>query len=238
MKKRVLSSWAIAAVVIVGLAFTAHATTILETDFTGVSKDSATGIASDFTWDTVNGIEAPPTSLTFYRGDDGTTPVGFHNVTDDEIDVNRNMTDGGWDTNIAFDLDLPGGYTAIQLSSLILDMRLTTGGGADNTTQNKTGAEAVTLTGSISGVLGSVSPAFSGYPGVTYQSIVDLTSLPELDDSETYTLLVQARGDGWGHHKSLQGLELTGTLIPEPGTVSLLGLFGAALVVRRRLRRK
>ena len=82
----------------------AQAATILSSDFTGVSKNSTTGVASGFSWDTVSLIDTPATSLTFVDGGK-TTTVGFHDVTANEIDVNNNMTAGGWDTEIDFQLD-------------------------------------------------------------------------------------------------------------------------------------
>ena len=49
----------------------------------------------------------------------------FHNVSADEIDVNNNMTAGGWDTSIALVLD--GATASIDLTTLVLDMRLANG---------------------------------------------------------------------------------------------------------------
>ncbi len=43
----------------------------------------------------------------------------------DEIDVNNNMTAGGWDTSIALVLD--GATASIDLTTLVLDMRLANG---------------------------------------------------------------------------------------------------------------
>ena len=223
------------AVVTVSFSLTAQAAIILGDEFADVVDASKTGNTATFdSWDSVNGINAPASSLSFFVGDT-TTPVGFHNASDGEIDVNNNMTAGGWDTSILLNLD--GSTGSIGLTSLILDMRLTNGSGADNSTGSKSGRMAVELIGSSSGSLGTVDPGNSSYPSVEYVRTLDLTGLPALGTSESYTLVVKARGTGFGHHKSLQALELNGdiTAIPEPGTIGLLALACSALLLFRRL---
>ena len=210
------------------MALSSHAAfVILSSDFTGVQRNSSTGVASGFSWDTVAAIDAPATSLTFVEGG-GSTTVGFFNVND-EIAVNRNMTAGGWDTSITFQLN--SSTSTLSLSQLVLDIRLTTGTGADNTTGSKQGRMAVQLFGSNSGLLGTVDPGDLSYPSVEHTRTLDLSGFDALDDSETYTLMIQARGSGFGHNKSLQGLQLTA--IPEP-TTALLGGLGLLALLRRR----
>lgn len=209
------------------VALSSQAAEVLSSDLTGVERSGNT--ATIDSWDVVSGIDAPSTSLDFYQG--GTlTAVSFFNVAD-EIAVNRNMTDGGWDTSISFQLD--SSTSTLTLDQLVLNMRLSTGNGSDNTTGNKSGSMSVVLTGSASGLLGTVDPGFSNYPGVTYSRSLDLSALPELNDAESYTLTIQARGTGFGHHKALQGLELTA--VPEPSAV-FFGLTGLGLLLLRRLR--
>lgn len=200
---------------------------ILSSDFTDVQRNSTTGVASGFSWDTVAAIDAPATSLTFVEGGTSTT-VGFFDVNN-EIAVNRNMTAGGWDTSITFQLN--NSTTTLSLSQLVLDIRLTTGTGADNNTGSKQGRMAIELIGSISGSLGTVDPGDLAYPSVSHTRTLDLSGFDALDDTETYTLVIQARGSGHGHNKSLQGLELTA--IPEPST-ALLGGLGLVVLLRRR----
>lgn len=211
------------------MALSSHAAVvILSSDFTDVQRNSTTGVASGFSWDTVAAIDAPATSLTFVEGGTPTT-VGFFNV-DNEIAVNRNMvTAGGWDTSITFKLN--NFTTTLSLSQLVLDIRLTSGNGADNTTASKQGRMAIELIGSISGSLGTVDPGDLAYPSVSHTRTLDLSGFDALDDTETYTLVIQARGSNFGHNKSLQGLELTA--IPEPST-ALLGGLGLVVLLRRR----
>lgn len=95
----------------------------------------------------------------------------------------------------------------------------------------------VVLPGSISGALGTVDLGGNiGYTSVEYTRTLDLSSFATLDDSETYTITLQARGDGFGHHKSLQAFTLNGDVgvVPEPSTIGLLGLGALALILRRR----
>ena len=220
--------------VLAGLALAAShadAAVVLADDFSGVSKVGSTATIGG--WDTVDGIDAPSTALSFKDGDSAST-VGFHNATANEIDVNNNMTAGGWDTSIALVVD--AGTASIDLNTLVLDMRLINGSGGPNTTGSKSGRMIAELVGSSSGSLGTVDPGNSGYPSVAYTRTLDLSSLPSLDSSETYTLVIQARGTGHGHHKSLQALELSGdiTPVPEPAVFSLLGLAAFSLLRRRR----
>ncbi|MFT6792281.1 MAG: hypothetical protein ACJAR1_000260 [Rubritalea sp.] len=208
---------------------------ILADNFDDVLDANKTGNTATFdAWDTVNGIDTPATSLAFFDGGT-TTAASFFNVNDGEIDVNNNMTAGGWDTS--FDLVLDGTTSTIDLTSMVIDLRLTNGSGGAQVTNSKSGQMLVELSGSISGVLGTADLGGNiGYPSDVYQRSVDLSSFAALDGSETYTITLQARGTGFGHHKSLQAFTLNGdtSAVPEPTTTALLGLGGLALILRRR----
>lgn len=210
----------------------AHGATVLASDFTGVSKSGNT--ADSFSWDTVNGINTPSTSLDFFDADDGTTAVSFHDVTANEIVVNQNMTAGGWVTS--FNLSLNGSTASISLTNLIVDLRLATGSGGDNTTGSKQGQISLEVIGSTSGSLGTADlGGDQAYPTVEYTRTLDLSGFADLNSSETYTFQLSATGSGFGHHKSMQAVELTGDIspIPEP-SVALLGGLGLLALLRRR----
>jgi hypothetical protein len=124
-----------------------------------------------------------------------------------EIDVNNNMTAGGWDTSLMLDLD--DSTALIKLTSMVVDLRLTNNAGAPQTS-GKSSRVIVELVGSISGSLGKLDPGNSPSPSDPYTRTLDLTSLPTLDGSETYTLLLKARGTS--HNKSLKAIELKGNI--------------------------
>jgi hypothetical protein len=219
---------------VVAIAFTAtsaQAAVILADDF--ADRSLAGNTATFGSWNTVDGIDTPAASLSFDKGGT-TTAASFFGVNPGEIDVNNNMTADGWDTSFVLDLD--ASTASIALTSMVIDIRLTNGSGGAQTTGSKSGRMVVELVGSSSGSLGTVDPGNSGYPTVEYTRTLDLTGLPTLDGSETYTIILKARGTGYGHHKSLQAFELSGdiTPIPEPATMSLLALGGLAMLRRRR----
>jgi hypothetical protein len=218
-----------------------HAAVVLADTFDDVVKtSSAATFASG--WNTVTGINAPASSLSFVNAagtpasaDDGASLTFFNNALNTGmIDVNNNMTAGGWRTSISLSLD--GSTTSIDLTTLSLDIRLTNNSGAGQSTASKSGRMTAELVGSSSGVLGTIDPGNSSYPSSNYNRTLDLSSLPTLGTLETYTLNISALGTGFGHFKALSALELNGdiTAIPEPSALTLLGLGACALLLRRR----
>jgi|AntRauTorckE6833_2_1112554.scaffolds.fasta_scaffold29844_2 hypothetical protein len=213
----------------------ANAAVILASDFTGVSKSG--NIADSFSWDTVNGIDTPTTSLAFVDPGNSNAALSFFNVTANEIDVNENIGTGGqWKTS--FVLNLNAGTSAINLTTLDLNVRLANGSGGDNTTGSKDGIYTVQILGSTSSNLGSASSPVIEYASVSGNAVsIDLSSFADLNQSETYTVnLSLIRDDGnFGHHISLQDLSLSGsiTAIPEP-SIALLGAIGFLVLLRRR----
>ena len=119
------------------------------------------------------------------------------------------MTAGGWDTSLVLDLD--NSTVSIKLTSMMLDLRLTSNAGTPQAT-GKSSRVIAELVGSVSGLLGKVDPGNSPCPCGPYTRTLDLSSLPTLDGSESYTLHLKARGTGHGHNKSLQAIALKGDL--------------------------
>ena len=196
LNKYLLTNFAVA-IVLIGMPSLTNAEVILADELNDVAVIGPSNTSASIgSWDTVTGVTAPSTTLTFQNGTDGTTTL-----TSGEVLPNNNMTAGGWDTSIVLDLD--GSTQSIDLTSLVIDFRLANSAGADNTTQNKSGQVLVELSGSSSGVLGTVDLGGNqSYPTVQYTRTLDLTGLPSLDTSETYTFTIQARGIDWGHFRN------------------------------------
>jgi hypothetical protein len=219
----------------------ANAAVILADAFTDVVKTSSPATFASG-WDTAVGINAPASSLAFADANDTAASsddsgtLNFHNngANSGMIDVNNNMTDGGWSTSISLVLD--GSTSSIDLTSLSLDIRLTSSTGNTQSTSSKSGRMTAELVGSSSGLLGTIDTDNASYPTSDYNRTLDLTSLPNIDTSETYMLTISALGTGFGHHKALDALTLNGdiTAVPEPSSAALLGLGGLALILRRR----
>lgn len=225
---KALTIYSAAAVVSCICVADAGADIILADGFTDADRSSSDGTIGS--WDTVNGISAPSTTLQFFDGD-SPSQVGFHNngANPGTFDVNNNMTAGGWDTTIT----LVVGGVDINLTDLVIDIKLTNGSGGSQTTGSKSGSEAVEFFDVGNSSIGSATTGTIGYPTVEYQRTLDLSGIT-LSAGQTYTMVISARGTGFGHHKALDAIELNGTAIPEPGSLALLGLGGLIIARRRR----
>jgi len=209
-------------------ATSANAAVILADDFTGRSLSGTNATIGG--WDTANGITAPSTTLTFKDGDSATL-LSFFDVSAGHIDVNNNMNSGGWDTTVTIAV----GAANIDLTTLDLDLKLISGSGGDQPDpNNKVGQMLVEI---FDAGLVSVGQDDLGgnvaYSSVSYSRQLDLTGTTLLAN-QTYTMVLQARGSGDGHHKAFDALSLNGDVVPEPSSAALLGLGGLALLRRRR----
>lgn len=212
-------------------ATSANAAIILADDFADADRSSSDGTIG--AWNTVSGISAPSTTLQFFKGGTTNQAALFDNAANDAdgaFDVNNNMTADGWDTTIT----LAVGGADISLTSLDLDLKLTNGSGAAQDTGNKTGQMLVEFFDAGDSSVGTADLGGNqSYPTVSYQRTLDLTGI-SLSAGQTYTMVVSARGTGFGHHKAFDAIELNGTVVPEPSSAALLGLGGLALILRRR----
>lgn len=195
-----------------------HAAVILlADDFADADRSTSNGTIDS--WNTVAGIAAPSTTLQFFDGD-SPTQVGFHDNPGNTgaFDVSNNMTSGGWDTTI----ELAVGGGDLELTSLILDLKLTNGSGNPNSTGSKQGQMLVEFF--VGGTATSVGSADLGgdvgYPTVEYQRTLDLTGIT-LSAGQTYDMVISARGSGFGHHKAFDAMELSGDIIPGPSAALL-----------------
>ncbi|MDT8391473.1 MAG: PEP-CTERM sorting domain-containing protein [Lentisphaeria bacterium] len=216
--------------------------TIVSTDFSDAGFTKSGNTASGFTWDDVTGVTAPATSLSVF--DNATdAALSFFDVRANQMDVNENIGGGGtWRSS--FNLVLDGSTSYIDLTSFDLVIDLTTGtGGNQANTSNKDGIWTVNIVGSGS-YNGTASVTIGNYTSVTGQAVsVDLSSLPNLTNAETYTftfdVIADASDTDWGHNISVDSLSLTGdvaTVIPEPSTMILAGLGLLGVTFRRRRR--
>ena len=176
----------------------------LASDFTGADTSGAgpNPLAISITWDTVIGVQTPATNLTFYDGD------GFFGIAN-EIAVDRNLpSEGSWSTNLVFEMSST--TQSLELTSLVLNWRVTSNSGTDNTSTSKTTTWTASITGSTSGLMGTVLNA--GTPGSPSQERTLDMSGNSLNASETYTLTLTASATGWGHNASLEDLTLNGNV--------------------------
>jgi len=216
------------------LVGTSDAAVILADDFAGVSKSGSN--ATITAWDTENGVTAD-TSFPATKVGGGNGTGDYFDVNAGELDVDANVweTTQGWD--ISFDVTLSGPTLSVDLTSLDLTSWSINNSGGKRTNN---GAHAWTLTITGDGAYGtqsaSADAAYGG--GQSATASIDLSGLGDLVAGENYTFTLGVREATSGSsntYATLDDFTLNGTtVIPEPGSLALLGLGGLLIASRRR----
>ena len=215
---------------LVASALAAPGAILLSTDFSGRSVAGKT--ANDVVW-TSNGLSAPssltavdeaPTSGAFSALFDTASSQG-HFAPDKNIG-----NEGPWSATIPVTLTTP----QVSLESVDIDWQHFTNSG---TLQGPARGVrwTVTVTGSLSGLLanGTASASADAVSGINN---VAFAAPLALDNSETYDIriFVENNGNTIGNNTGFDGLSFNGEVIPEPSSLSMLGLGIFGLILRRR----
>lgn len=231
LNKMINSSCPVLPLAICSLSFTSlQGAVLLSTDFSGRSVSGKT--ATNITW-TSSGLSAPssmtavdetPTSGAFSALFNTANAQG-HFAPDKNIG-----NEGPWSTTLTLTLTSPD----ISLESIDIDWQhFNNGGSFQGATTNRQVRWTATVTGSTSGVIGTASDsanAVSGTNTLTFGSALSLS------DSETYDveLFVDNNGNTTGNNTGFDGLAFNGAIVPEPGSLILVGMSSIFLLKRRR----
>ena len=215
--------------VFVGLAaVSAEAAVLLSTDFTGRTVAGAT--ASNLTW-TEAGLSTP-TSMTVTNESPGALAGGglFDTANaQGHFAVSKNIGNvGPWSVTIPLNLTSP----QVSLESVDIDWQHYNNSGVFQGPARNV-RWTVTVTGSASGLLDTVvgtANADSGLNNLAFGAPLALT------DSETYDvkILVDNNGNATGNNTGFDALTFHGEIVPEPGSLALLGLGFFGVLLRRR----
>lgn len=205
------------------LASSASADVILSTDFTSRTVSGTT--ASNITW-TTNGV-TDPGNLTV---DNITQGPGDGNLFDTTAAQGHfapanNVGNGGeWEVPITF-------------TTLGSDIELTDVVWAytnlGNTGNVQTAARENGYTISIQDVGGDlITPVTESLDAIT--GVLNFATPVTLSANTTYTIIFNADGIEPGSNTSIDALTVNGEVVPEPGSLALLGLGGLCVLRRRR----
>jgi len=206
--------------------------TILSTDFAGRSVSGKT--ANNITW-TTNGVQDPG-SLTFVPEGGAPTNTNLFDTPNAQghfaPDINVE-NEGPWSVDIPIDVTALG----VEIQDVVLDWQHFNNNGAFQGA-NRSVDWTATMTGSVSGEIGTKTANVSGTSGIvtiTFDTPLSLTG------SETWVLNLHAVGSGPGNNTGLDGINVVGlvsTVIPEPSTLAIWGLGLLSLIGWRRRRTK
>ncbi|MGB6223351.1 MAG: hypothetical protein WBG04_20145, partial [Haloferula sp.] len=189
------------------LATTAPITAILATDFIGRMVSAKT--ASNITW-TVRGIADPGTLTAFDESPTSANFAGLFNTTDAQghFAPDKNLdNEGPWSISIPLVLTLP----QIQVENVVLDWQHFNNSGVFQTA-SRPADWTVSITGSSSGLLGSVTAA--AVSGISGQETLTFTPPLTLSSGQTYTLKIFVAGAAAeGNNTGLDALVVNGSAI-------------------------
>ncbi|QQL45866.1 PEP-CTERM sorting domain-containing protein [Sulfuriroseicoccus oceanibius] len=238
MKNKLISCAAICA----ALTASSHAANIISTGFAGVVEDTSSGVvASGFTWDSDFGEGGnASTSLTFVG--DGYTissfiaeqPGAAGTEVGEPIGIAGNVgNQGDWSTSFTF----TAGDT-YDLSNFAISSYSITAGGAHQNADDKPVFWLLSIkdgsTEIFSGREDFIEPAGTGNLPGSFN--FDLSGF-SLNAGTQYTFdLTVGSDNGGGNNIALNSLALEGVAqaVPEPSSAVLLGIGGAALILRRK----
>ncbi|MDP0490691.1 MAG: PEP-CTERM sorting domain-containing protein [Verrucomicrobiota bacterium JB023] len=214
-----------------GVALSAQAAVILETDFSGrtVSGTSATNI----TW-TTNGVTNPGDLTVNNIAVDGANPGDLFDTSAAQgyFAPDNNIGNGGeWETSIVFTTLADN----IALTTILWDY-----GNFGNSGNIQTAFRSSEYTVSISEVLGGavvlspISIVTTASDGI--EGLLTFNTPVTLDANTEYSLVFNADGVSAGSNTSIDALTVNGDLIavPEPSSLLLLSLGALAFGRRRR----
>lgn len=223
------------------------ATTLATATAFAASSDAAT-IVYDFDGETTtgDGATAPVDSNDFGNGitasvftlvdgsASGAFTDGFH---DDRLEIVLK----GFETTSTFQITIPNGVI-VDLTSLSFDHGIQWGASRSNTTYSQW---SVSIDNGGTATPGAVDDSRTGADDIGQQSTnvnLALSGLTGLTDTTvTFTFNGQfgvnpdfTSGNDQTRQAFLDNLTLTGTVVPEPGSLALLGLGGMCMMKRRR----
>ena len=231
-------TYPLAAALMAGTAFASSGEIVSQFTFTGDSYASS-DTSSATTTDLVVGADLAADGST--RIEDGTT--NLFNINDTRagnpgeyfLFRYQPLTDDTWFDGTVDALEFtvtPGAGTSLDLTSFTMDLANWSGGSGVQARVYTTAVDGTIDDGTADRVATFTVPGGQGaWPGSPFS--VDLTALADVTTTTTFRIEVGGVGNDGRHTNGIDNITLNATVIPEPGSLALLGL-GGLLIARRR----